>query len=55
MARKIIDLSLHDKKKIFDYPYETLLNYPAQSWIEKDCPNCTNKIPIVKPGSTGKK
>ena len=45
----------NDKKKIFNYPYETLLNYPAQSWIEKECPDCKNKIAIIKPGSTGKK
>ena len=45
----------NDKKKIFDYPYETLLNYPSQSWVEKECPDCINKIPIIKPGSTGKK
>ena len=45
----------NDKKKIFNYPYETLLNYPAQSWDEKECPNCKKKISIIKPGSTGKK
>lgn len=45
----------NDKKKIFPYPYEALLNYPAESWIEEECPNCINKIPVIKPGSTGKK
>ena len=45
----------NDKKKIFDYPYETLLNYPSQSWVEKECPDCINEISIIKPGSTGKK
>ena len=45
----------NDKKKIFPYPYETLLNYPAESWIEEECPDCINKIPVIKPGSTGKK
>ena len=45
----------NDKKKIFNYPYETLLNYPAQSWNEKECPDCKKKISIIKPGSTGKK
>ena len=45
----------NDKKKIFSYPYETLLNYPAESWIEEECPDCINKIPVIKPGSTGKK
>ena len=45
----------NDKKKIFKYPYETLLNYPVQSWVEKECSDCKNKIAIIKPGSTGKK
>ena len=45
----------NDKKKIFSYPYETLLNFPVQSWDEDECPNWLNKIPISKPGSTGKK
>tara|TARA_Y100000758_G_C15962415_1_gene390096 strand:+ start:425 stop:886 length:462 start_codon:yes stop_codon:yes gene_type:complete len=45
----------NDKKKIFKYPYETLLNFPAESWDEKDCPNWLKKIPVFKPGSTGKK
>ena len=45
----------NDKQKIFNYPYETLLNYPAQSWNEKECPDCKKKISIIKPGSTGKK
>ena len=45
----------NDKKKIFSYPYETLLNFPVQSWDEDECPNWLKKIPISKPGSTGKK
>ena len=45
----------NDKKKIFKYPYETLLNFPVESWDEKDCPNWLKKIPVFKPGSTGKK
>ena len=45
----------NDKKKIFNYPYETLLNYPVESWGDKECPECLNKEPIIKPGSTGKK
>jgi orotate phosphoribosyltransferase len=44
----------NDKKKIFKYPYETLLNFPVESWDEKDCPNWLKKIPVFKPGSTGK-
>ena len=45
----------NDKKRIFNYPYETLLNYPTQSWNDKECPDCKKKISIIKPGSTGKK
>ena len=44
----------NDKKQIFKYPYETLLNFPAESWDEKDCPDWLKKIPVFKPGSTGK-
>ena len=44
----------NDKKKNFKYPYETLLNFPAESWDEKECPDWLMKIPIHKPGSTGK-
>ena len=45
----------NDKKKIFKYPYETLLNFPVESWTENECPEWLKKIPIYKPGSTGKK
>ena len=44
----------NDKKKSFKYPYETLLNFPVESWDEKECPDWLMKIPIHKPGSTGK-
>ena len=44
----------NDKLKIFKYPYDTLLNFPAQSWHEDECPDWLKKIPIKKPGSTGK-
>ncbi len=44
----------NDKLKIFKYSYETLLNFPAQSWDEEKCPDWLKKIPIQKPGSTGK-
>ena len=44
----------NDKKSIFKYPYETLLNFPSESWSNEDCPNWLKKIPIIKPGSTGK-
>ena len=45
----------NDKKKIFSYPYDTLLNFPVESWNEDECPDWLKKIPISKPGSTGKK
>ena len=45
----------NDKMKIFKYPYDTLLNFPAQSWNEDECPDWLKKIPIQKPGSTGNK
>ena len=38
----------------FGYPFISLLNLPSQSWGKKDCPTCINKIPLSKPGSTGK-
>ena len=44
----------NDKLKIFKYPYETLLNFPAQSWEEQDCPEWLMKVPIREPGRTGK-
>ena len=44
----------NDKLKRFKYPYETLLNFPVQSWHEDECPDWLKKIPIKKPGSTGK-
>ena len=45
----------NDKKKIFKYSYETLLNFPVESWNEDECPEWLKKIPINQPGSTGKK
>ena len=45
----------NDKMKIFKYPYDTLLNFPAQSWNEDECPDWFKKIPIQKAGSTGKR
>ena len=45
----------NDKMKIFKYPYETLLNFPVQSFQERNCFECKNNIELTKPGSTGKK
>ena len=44
----------NDKKKIFKYSYESLLNLPTESWHKDECPDCLKKISIIKPGSTGK-
>jgi len=44
----------NNKKAIFKYPYETLLNFPAESFELENCPECINNDPIIKPGSTGK-
>ena len=38
----------------FGYPFISLLNLPSQSWKFEDCPEWLKKIPISKPGSTGK-
>ena len=45
----------NNKTSSFKYPYETLLNFPSESWNEDECPDWLKKIAIVKPGSTGKK
>ena len=45
----------NNKTSSFKYPYETLLNFPSESWNEDECPDWLKKIPIIKPGSTGKK
>ena len=44
----------NDKTSNFKYEYETLLNFPSKSWNLEDCPDWLKKIPIEKPGSTGK-
>ena len=38
----------------FGFPFVSLLNLPSQSWSYENCPKCLKKIPITKPGSTGK-
>ena len=38
----------------FDLNFESLLNFPSESWEENDCPEWLMKTPISKPGSTGK-
>jgi len=43
-----------EKNLDFGYPFISLLNFPSQSWEYEDCPDWLKKIPITKPGSTGK-
>ena len=38
----------------FGSPFISLLNLPSQSWDKSNCPTCLKKIPLSKPGSTGK-
>jgi len=38
----------------FNFPFISLLNLPTQSWEEDKIPDWLNKIPLTKPGSTGK-
>ena len=39
----------------FDLNFESLLNFPSESWEENNCPEWLMKTPLSKPGSTGKK
>ena len=43
-----------EKNIDFGCPFISLLNLPSQSWEHEDCPDWLKKIPITKPGSTGK-
>ena len=38
----------------FKYPFSSLLSLPVESWTSDSIPDWLNKIPITKPGSTGK-
>ena len=38
----------------FHFPFVSLLSLPTQSWDEAKIPNWLEKIPLTKPGSTGK-
>ena len=48
----IVDRS--QKNIVFDARFESLLNFPSESWEESECPEWLLKKQIVKPGSTGK-
>ena len=39
----------------FGPPYSPLVQYPIESWSSEDIPDWLNKIPITKPGRSGKK
>jgi len=43
-----------EKNIDFGFPFISLLNLPSQSWEYEFCPDWLKKIPITKPGSTGK-
>ncbi len=37
-----------------DVPAVVLLRMPIASWVPDDCPLCSKKIPLTKPGRSGK-
>ena len=39
----------------FGFSYKPLVQYPVDSWTSKDVPDWLSKIPITKPGRSGKK
>ena len=43
-----------EKNLDFDSPFISLLNIPVKSWNENKIPDWLEKIPLYKPGSTGK-
>ena len=43
-----------EKNLDFKFPFTSLLSLPTQSWEEEQIPVWLDKIPLTKPGSTGK-
>ena len=43
-----------EKNLDFNFPFISLLSLPTQSWEEDKIPDWLYKIPLTKPGSTGK-
>lgn len=39
----------------FSFPYKPLVQYPVDSWSSENVPDWLKKIPITKPGRSGKK
>ena len=39
----------------FGFPYKPLVQYPVDSWSSENVPDWLKKIPITKPGRSGKK
>ena len=39
----------------FGFEYKPLVQYPVESWDSENVPDWLNKIPITKPGRSGKK
>ena len=38
----------------FNFPFISLMNLPVQSWDKNNVPDWLMKVPLTKPGSTGK-
>ena len=49
----LVDRSLTQNN--FKHEYKTLLDFPIESWEEKDVPDWLDAIPITSPGRSGKK
>ena len=48
-------LDRNEKPVDFGFNYEPLVQYSVESWHEDEVPEWLNKIPITKPGRSGKK
>lgn len=48
-------LDRNDKPVNFGFKYEPLVQYPVKSWSKDEIPDWLKKIPITKPGRSGKK
>ena len=48
-------LDRNDKPVNFGFKYEPLVQYPVKSWSKDEIPDWLKKIPVTKPGRSGKK